>query len=124
MPPLLPGQPPLAILVDYDGTIALTDVGDTIMVEFVPPAIWDELEAAYEQGRMGSREIMTREMELLPPDPDRGHGDRGRAAARPGVSRGSSGGRTRPASRSRSSATASGSSSSPAMRRLGRSGPA
>jgi 2,3-diketo-5-methylthio-1-phosphopentane phosphatase len=69
VPPLEPGAPPLAILVDYDGTIALTDVGDTIMVEFVPPAIWDELEAAYEQGRMGSREIMTREMELLPPDP-------------------------------------------------------
>ena len=27
-PPLRPGQPPLAILVDYDGTIARTDVSD------------------------------------------------------------------------------------------------
>ena len=26
VPPLLPGEPPLAILVDYDGTVALTDV--------------------------------------------------------------------------------------------------
>lgn len=67
--PLAPGAPPLAILVDYDGTIALTDVGDTIMVQFVPPATWDELERAYETGRMGSREIMALEMALLPPDP-------------------------------------------------------
>ena len=67
--PLGPGDPPLAILVDFDGTIALTDVGDTLMVQFVPPAIWDELEAAYETGRMGSREIMAREIALLPRDP-------------------------------------------------------
>lgn len=67
--PLLPGAPPLAILIDYDGTIALTDVGDTIMVEFVPPATWDDLERAYETGQMGSREIMAREIALLPPDP-------------------------------------------------------
>lgn len=26
VPRLLPGEPPLAILVDYDGTVALTDV--------------------------------------------------------------------------------------------------
>jgi hypothetical protein len=31
-PPLLPGSPPIAILVDYDGTIALTDVSDALMV--------------------------------------------------------------------------------------------
>ena len=34
--PLRPGEPPLAILVDYDGTIALTDVSDTVMAEHVP----------------------------------------------------------------------------------------
>ena len=67
--PLLPGQPPLAILVDYDGTIALTDVGDTIMKVFVEPAAWEALETAYETGRIGSREIMAREIALLPPDP-------------------------------------------------------
>jgi 2,3-diketo-5-methylthio-1-phosphopentane phosphatase len=67
--PLRPGDPPLAILVDFDGTIALTDVGDTIMIEFVPPSIWDELERAYETGRLGSREIMAREIALLPADP-------------------------------------------------------
>lgn len=67
--PLLPGQPPLAILVDYDGTIALTDVGDTIMRAFVVPEIWEALETAYETGRIGSREIMAREIALLPADP-------------------------------------------------------
>ncbi len=67
--PLAPGVPPLAILIDYDGTIALTDVGDTIMVEFVAPDVWDDLESAYETGRLGSREIMAREIALLPSDP-------------------------------------------------------
>ena len=33
VPPLADGSPPLAILVDYDGTIALTDVSDTVMAE-------------------------------------------------------------------------------------------
>ena len=28
--------PPLAILVDYDGTISLTDVADKVMAEHVP----------------------------------------------------------------------------------------
>ncbi|HVA85046.1 MAG TPA: HAD-IB family phosphatase [Candidatus Saccharimonadales bacterium] len=69
IPPLLSGQPPLAILVDYDGTVALTDVGDTIMKSFLPPDVWEELEAAYETGRIGSREIMAREIALLPEDP-------------------------------------------------------
>src|SRR5947207_10786146 len=34
-PPLEPGAPPLAILVDYDGTIAQTDVSDALMADFV-----------------------------------------------------------------------------------------
>ena len=33
IPPLRPGDPPLVILVDYDGTIAQTDVSDTVMAE-------------------------------------------------------------------------------------------
>ena len=31
VPPLVDGAPPLAILVDYDGTISLTDVTDQVM---------------------------------------------------------------------------------------------
>lgn len=64
VPPLLPGQPPLAILVDYDGTIALTDVSDTVMAEHVP-AIWEAEAAAYDAGLMGSRRLMEIEMALV-----------------------------------------------------------
>jgi 2-hydroxy-3-keto-5-methylthiopentenyl-1-phosphate phosphatase len=64
VPPLLPGQPPLAILVDYDGTIALTDVSDTVMAEHVP-AIWESEAAAYDAGLMGSRRLMEIEMGLV-----------------------------------------------------------
>ena len=69
--PLLPGMPPVAFLVDYDGTIALTDVSDTITAALLPPDLERELAEAYETGRIGSREIMRREMDLLPPDPER-----------------------------------------------------
>ena len=44
-----PGDPPLAILVDYDGTIALTDVTDTVMAEHVPGG-WEEVAALYDAG--------------------------------------------------------------------------
>jgi HAD superfamily phosphoserine phosphatase-like hydrolase len=64
VPPLLPGEPPLAILVDYDGTIALTDVSDTVMAEHVP-AIWESEAAAYDAGLMGSRRLMEIEMSLV-----------------------------------------------------------
>jgi len=62
--PLLPGEPPLAILVDYDGTVALTDVSDTVMAEHVP-GIWESEAAAYDAGRMGSRRLMELEMSLV-----------------------------------------------------------
>jgi 2-hydroxy-3-keto-5-methylthiopentenyl-1-phosphate phosphatase len=62
--PPLPGEPPLAVLVDYDGTIALTDVSDTIMAEHVP-AIWEAEAAAYDAGLMGSRRLMEREIALI-----------------------------------------------------------
>ena len=62
--PLLPGEPPLAILIDYDGTIALTDVSDTVMAEHVP-AIWESEAAAYDAGLMGSRRLMEIEMALV-----------------------------------------------------------
>ena len=64
VPPLGPDDPPLAILVDYDGTIALTDVSDTVMAEHVP-AIWESEAAAYDAGLMGSRRLMEIEMGLV-----------------------------------------------------------
>ena len=35
VPPLADGEPPLAMLIDYDGTISLTDVTDEVMAEHV-----------------------------------------------------------------------------------------
>lgn len=69
VPPLRPDDPPLAILIDYDGTIALTDVTDTVLAEHAP-GTWEEADAAYGEGRVGSRWTMGRHLSLLPPDPD------------------------------------------------------
>lgn len=65
--PLAPGDVPLAILVDYDGTIALTDVSDTVMAEHVPGA-WEEVAARYDEGLLGSRRLMEWEIELVRAD--------------------------------------------------------
>ena len=66
--PLLDGQPPLAILVDYDGTIARTDVSDTLMAEFVT-AEWESRAAEYDAGLIGSRGLMEWEIGLIRGDP-------------------------------------------------------
>jgi len=68
IPPLRPGAPLLAILVDYDGTIAQTDVSDTVMATHVP-GIWEAEAAAYDAGLMGSRRLMTWEMAQVDADP-------------------------------------------------------
>lgn len=69
VPPLLPGQPPIAFLVDYDGTIALTDVSDTLMAAFVT-ADWESRVAAYDAGLVGSRGLMEWEVGLITANPD------------------------------------------------------
>ena len=67
-PPVVDGEPPLAILIDYDGTISLTDVTDMVMVEHVP-GVWEEASALYDAGGMGSRRLMTWELSLVEADP-------------------------------------------------------
>jgi 2,3-diketo-5-methylthio-1-phosphopentane phosphatase len=79
VPPLEPGRPPLAILVDYDGTIARTDVSDQLMAEFVT-ADWEAHVADYDAGRVGSRRLMAWEVGLITADPD---ALRAKAAAQP-----------------------------------------
>ena len=66
--PAAPGELPLAILIDYDGTISLTDVTDMVMVEHVP-GVWEEASALYDAGGMGSRRLMAWEMSLVDADP-------------------------------------------------------
>jgi 2-hydroxy-3-keto-5-methylthiopentenyl-1-phosphate phosphatase len=62
--PLRPDAAPLAILLDYDGTVAQTDVGDMVMAEHVT-AEWEPIVAAYDEGRIGSRRTMEAELGLL-----------------------------------------------------------
>ena len=69
VPPLEPGQPPLAILVDYDGTIAQTDVSDKLMEPYVTPE-WDDLGRRYDDGLIGSRWLMEWEVGLIRANPD------------------------------------------------------
>jgi 2-hydroxy-3-keto-5-methylthiopentenyl-1-phosphate phosphatase len=59
-----PGNVPLAILVDYDGTVALTDVSDTVMAEHMPGG-WEAEVAAYDAGLAGSRRLMEFEVGLV-----------------------------------------------------------
>jgi 2,3-diketo-5-methylthio-1-phosphopentane phosphatase len=68
-PPLEPGAPPLAILVDYDGTIAMTDVSDALMAEFVT-AEWEAKAAEYDAGLAGSRRLMEWEVGLITAPPE------------------------------------------------------
>lgn len=63
-PPLEPGDPPIAVLVDYDGTIAQVDVSDTLMAEFVT-AEWEAEAARYDAGLSGSRRLMEWEIGLI-----------------------------------------------------------
>ncbi len=68
VPPLAAGTPPLALLIDYDGTISLTDVTDMVMAGHVP-GVWEEAAARYDAGTMGSRRLMAWEMALVEADP-------------------------------------------------------
>ena len=56
--PLLPGQPPIAFLVDYDGTIARTDVSDSLLARFVT-ADWEAHVAEYDAGLTGSATVLS-----------------------------------------------------------------
>jgi 2-hydroxy-3-keto-5-methylthiopentenyl-1-phosphate phosphatase len=69
VPPLRPGQLPLAILVDYDGTIAQTDVADQILLRFIGEQYAQD-DAAYTAGLVGSRTLYTSQVKLLPGAPD------------------------------------------------------
>jgi 2-hydroxy-3-keto-5-methylthiopentenyl-1-phosphate phosphatase len=56
------------VLVDYDGTIARTDVSDEVMRRYASLDAWMPLEAAYLEGRIGSRTLLTGQVALLQGD--------------------------------------------------------
>lgn len=70
IPPLRNGDPPLSILIDYDGTISLTDITEQLLAQFVSDVVWEDAEASYDAGRMGSRRLMAWEVSLIDADPD------------------------------------------------------
>jgi 2-hydroxy-3-keto-5-methylthiopentenyl-1-phosphate phosphatase len=49
---------------DFDGTISLRDVTDTVLERFARPG-WQEIETSWERGEIGSRECMSRQIALL-----------------------------------------------------------
>lgn len=67
--PLVPGEPPIAILVDFDGTVARTDVSDALMAEFVTEE-WEARAAEYDAGLAGSRRLMEWEVGWITAPPD------------------------------------------------------
>ena len=61
------------IACDFDGTIAMEDVTDSLLAAFAAPS-WQEIENEWRSGRIGSRECMTRQVALMrcrQPDFDR-----------------------------------------------------
>ena len=55
---------PWSVVCDFDGTIALEDVTDTLLLRFARPG-WRELEAAWETGRISARTCMAGQVALL-----------------------------------------------------------
>ena len=56
----MPGQ----ILLDFDGTIAIEDTTDCLLERFAEPR-WREVEEAWEAQRIGSRECLSRQVDLV-----------------------------------------------------------
>jgi len=56
---------PLVVLIDFDGTIARSDVSDEVMWRYADREAWAPLEAAYLRGAIGSRTLLSRQAALL-----------------------------------------------------------
>ncbi|QHJ01604.1 MtnX-like HAD-IB family phosphatase [Xylophilus rhododendri] len=59
-----PANAPWTIQCDFDGTISVEDVTDSLLNRFGKPG-WQELEDAWERGEIGSRECMKGQVALL-----------------------------------------------------------
>jgi 2,3-diketo-5-methylthio-1-phosphopentane phosphatase len=60
---------PVSVLIDFDGTISLRDVGDALLSELVADqAAVRHMDQLYHEGRKGSRELTVWDMEVLPRD--------------------------------------------------------
>ena len=62
---------PVSVLVDYDGTISRLDIGDLLLDHHVTDrAALARLDAAYDAGTIGSRDLLRWDMDVLPDPPD------------------------------------------------------
>jgi 2,3-diketo-5-methylthio-1-phosphopentane phosphatase len=52
------------VLVDFDGTACVHDVAEHLLIEFGDPA-WEELDREWDLGRLGAREVLTRQAGML-----------------------------------------------------------
>jgi 2,3-diketo-5-methylthio-1-phosphopentane phosphatase len=52
------------VLLDFDGTISETDTTDLLLERFAEPA-WHDIEEEWKAGRIGSRECMVRQIDLV-----------------------------------------------------------
>jgi 2,3-diketo-5-methylthio-1-phosphopentane phosphatase len=59
-----------AVLVDFDGTACLHDVAEDLLNEFGDPS-WHELDAAWERGEIGGREVLSDQAGMLTAPVDR-----------------------------------------------------
>jgi 2,3-diketo-5-methylthio-1-phosphopentane phosphatase len=57
-----------SVLVDFDGTIALEDTTDLVLEHFADPQ-WRAVEADWMAGRIGSRECLSRQIDLVRASP-------------------------------------------------------
>ena len=58
------------MLVDFDGTISLEDVGDALLARFAPDQdAVAEMDRRYDEGDVGSRALIRWDMDVLPARP-------------------------------------------------------
>jgi 2,3-diketo-5-methylthio-1-phosphopentane phosphatase len=57
------------VFVDFDGTIVPADATDQLLTRFADPS-WLEIEADWKEGRIGSRECMARQVDLIRATPN------------------------------------------------------
>jgi 2,3-diketo-5-methylthio-1-phosphopentane phosphatase len=67
-----PAGAPISVLLDFDGTISLADVGDELLRTLVADqALVRHMDELYLEGSKGSRELIAWDMEVLPRDAGR-----------------------------------------------------
>jgi len=69
VPTFAPGGAPVSFLVDYDGTVSLADVANALLGRFFPDPSLATMDAAYDAGTIGSRDLTRWDMDVLPDDP-------------------------------------------------------